>query len=124
MFSLFVFFISVAGQVFLEIIIRLADNRQSAIVYVEWYQWSRLIAFFDPITNPILAIVRTPALRQKTRNHINLIMQYMRIDMFNNNSRKQNGFCFTKKGKYTAVSRPTVSSQIELTPPPEINNFD
>jgi hypothetical protein len=119
MFSLFIFFISVFGQLFLEISILLVDSRKSAIVYVEWYQWSRLIAFVDPLANPLLAIVRTPALRQKSKLHIVSI-----VDYFRNKQQSIFSYCFIKRSCPAAsiIARPpTISTNApDANSPPVI----
>jgi hypothetical protein len=102
----------VSGQLFLEISILLADNRKSAIVYVEWYQWSRLIAFLDPLANPLLAIVRTPALRRMARKDVRYLLKcYRRMSNYCS--------CFSKS-KYTTVraAHQTVSSHVDARSEP------
>ncbi|VDM95659.1 unnamed protein product [Thelazia callipaeda] len=61
--SIFAFFISVAGQTFVEIAVFWAKNRQDAASWVRWFQLVRIIAFVDPVFNPVLVILRIPTMR-------------------------------------------------------------
>ncbi|KAI1728803.1 hypothetical protein DdX_01006 [Ditylenchus destructor] len=68
--SLGAFFISVSGQSFIEIAVFWVDDRADVASLAKWYQLTRIAAFVDPLLNPILVAIRTPAIRRRLRFYI------------------------------------------------------
>ncbi|KAH7676109.1 Protein R07D5.2, partial [Aphelenchoides avenae] len=67
--SLGAFFISVLGQSFVEIAVFWVDDRTGVAELATLYQTMRIASFADPLLNPILVSVRTPAMRRRVRLH-------------------------------------------------------
>jgi hypothetical protein len=72
--SLGAFFISVAGQSFIEIAVFWVDERADVAHLAALYQFTRILAFADPLLNPILVAVRTPAIRRRLRFYVYLVL--------------------------------------------------
>uniref|UniRef100_A0A915AAQ7 G-protein coupled receptors family 1 profile domain-containing protein n=1 Tax=Parascaris univalens TaxID=6257 RepID=A0A915AAQ7_PARUN len=68
--SIGAYFVSVAGQTFIEIAVFCVHNRDDVAEKAQWYQLARIAAFTDPLFNPLLVSVRTPALRRKIRCYV------------------------------------------------------
>nr|CAD2180076.1 unnamed protein product [Meloidogyne enterolobii] len=73
--SLGAFFISVSGQSFIEIAVFWVSDRRDVTRLAAAYQLFRIAAFIDPLLNPLLVAVRTPAIRRKLRHHFYLTLQ-------------------------------------------------
>uniref|UniRef100_A0A915PMN5 G-protein coupled receptors family 1 profile domain-containing protein n=1 Tax=Setaria digitata TaxID=48799 RepID=A0A915PMN5_9BILA len=65
--SICAYFVSIAGQTFIEIAIFCAHKRESATEWARWFQLARIAAFVDPLFNPVLVILRIPAMSAKLR---------------------------------------------------------
>lgn len=68
--SLGAFFISVSGQSFVEIAVFWVDDRADVARLAALYQVTRIVAFVDPLLNPILVAVRTPSIRRRLRIYL------------------------------------------------------
>lgn len=62
--SICAYFISVTGQTFIEVAIFWVQDRNSIADLAQWFQLARIIAFIDPLLNPVLVTIRTPPLRR------------------------------------------------------------
>ncbi|VDK48174.1 unnamed protein product [Gongylonema pulchrum] len=65
--SLCAYFLSIAGQTFVEIAVFWTRDREGAAQLARWFQLARIVAFLDPVINPILVALRTPTMRAKLR---------------------------------------------------------
>ncbi|VBB32269.1 unnamed protein product [Acanthocheilonema viteae] len=63
--SICAYFISIAGQSFVEIAVFWAENREDATEWARWFQLARIAAFVDPLFNPLLVTLRIPAMNAK-----------------------------------------------------------
>ncbi|CAG9537300.1 unnamed protein product [Cercopithifilaria johnstoni] len=63
--SICAYFTSIAGQSFVEIAVFWAENREDAMEWARWFQLARIAAFVDPLFNPLLVILRVPAMNAK-----------------------------------------------------------
>jgi hypothetical protein len=79
--SICVYFLSIAGQTLLEIVIFFVDDKVRAAEMIRLYQWARMAAFIDPLCNPVLAIWRTPALRLRCSAGLRNVLRWMRRRM-------------------------------------------
>uniref|UniRef100_A0A1I8BUU1 G_PROTEIN_RECEP_F1_2 domain-containing protein n=1 Tax=Meloidogyne hapla TaxID=6305 RepID=A0A1I8BUU1_MELHA len=73
--SLGAFFISVSGQSFVEIAVFWVSDRRDVTRLAAVYQLFRIAAFIDPLLNPLLVAVRTPAIRRKLRYYFYLTLR-------------------------------------------------
>ncbi|KHN88894.1 hypothetical protein Tcan_02618 [Toxocara canis] len=65
--SIGAYFVSIAGQTFIEIYVFCVRDREDVARIAQWFQLARIAAFVDPVFNPLLVSIRTPALRRKIR---------------------------------------------------------
>ncbi|VDM45033.1 unnamed protein product [Toxocara canis] len=63
--SIGAYFVSIAGQTFIEIYVFCVRDREDVARIAQWFQLARIAAFVDPVFNPLLVSIRTPALRRK-----------------------------------------------------------
>ncbi|MFH4981067.1 hypothetical protein AB6A40_007776 [Gnathostoma spinigerum] len=63
--SIGAYFISMIGQTTVEIAVFWVHDPDEVADWAQWYQVARIVAFTDPLLNPVLATVRTPVLRKK-----------------------------------------------------------
>ncbi|CAI5455951.1 unnamed protein product [Caenorhabditis angaria] len=66
--SIIIFFLSVLGQTYIEIAVFWYTERTIIAKLAEWYHLARILAFVDPVMNPLIVILRTPALRRQLRS--------------------------------------------------------
>uniref|UniRef100_A0AC34QYR9 G-protein coupled receptors family 1 profile domain-containing protein n=1 Tax=Panagrolaimus sp. JU765 TaxID=591449 RepID=A0AC34QYR9_9BILA len=75
--SIGAFFISVLGQSFVEIAVFWVDDRYGVAHLATYYQLARILAFMDPLLNPLLVAVRTPTMRRKLRYYICIATNFL-----------------------------------------------
>ncbi|ULT84564.1 hypothetical protein L5515_019157 [Caenorhabditis briggsae] len=66
--SIVTFFLSVMGQTYIEIAVFWVNEREDIAQLSRWYHYVRILAFIDPVMNPLIVILRTPALRRQLRS--------------------------------------------------------
>ncbi|KAF1749116.1 hypothetical protein GCK72_025583 [Caenorhabditis remanei] len=66
--SIVTFFLSVLGQTYIEIAVFWVNEREDIAQLSKWYHYARILAFIDPVMNPLIVILRTPALRRQLRS--------------------------------------------------------
>ncbi|CAL2051574.1 unnamed protein product [Caenorhabditis brenneri] len=66
--SIVTFFLSVLGQTYIEIAVFWVNEREDIAQLSRWYHYARILAFIDPVMNPLIVILRTPALRRQLRS--------------------------------------------------------
>uniref|UniRef100_A0A914CD23 G-protein coupled receptors family 1 profile domain-containing protein n=1 Tax=Acrobeloides nanus TaxID=290746 RepID=A0A914CD23_9BILA len=77
--SLLCFFISVIGQTFVEIAVFWVDNRVGVAEIATHYQKTRILAFVDPLFNPILVALRIPIIRRRLRFYVYMVLHILAI---------------------------------------------
>ncbi|CAD6188715.1 unnamed protein product [Caenorhabditis auriculariae] len=66
--SIVTFFLSVMGQTYIEIAVFWVNEREDIATLSKWYHYARILAFVDPVLNPLIVVARTPALRRQLRS--------------------------------------------------------
>ncbi|CAI2358210.1 unnamed protein product [Caenorhabditis sp. 36 PRJEB53466] len=66
--SIVTFFLSVMGQTYIEIAVFWVNEREDIAQLSKWYHVARILAFIDPVMNPLIVVLRTPALRRQLRS--------------------------------------------------------
>ncbi|CAB3410370.1 unnamed protein product [Caenorhabditis bovis] len=66
--SIVTFFFSVLGQTYIEIAVFWVNDREDIAKLSKWYHLTRILAFVDPVLNPLIVVLRTPALRRQLRS--------------------------------------------------------
>lgn len=56
------------GQTYIEIAVFWVNEREDIAQLSKWYHYARILAFIDPVMNPLIVILRTPALRRQLRS--------------------------------------------------------
>lgn len=65
--SISAYFVSIVGQTFIEIAVFWVDDRHGVADLATYYQLARIIAFTDPLLNPVLVAIRTPTIRRRVK---------------------------------------------------------